>query len=97
MSAEGTSNCRRGFIKLAVMIAGGAALDCVHAPAATAAQKLAKAAVKYQDAPNGKKDCDDCLQFIPGKTATAEGSCQVVEGAINPHGYCIAWAAKPGS
>ena len=58
--------------------------------------KLAKATVQYTDsgAPKGM-DCDDCLQFIPGKTPEDPGTCKVVEGAINPHGHCLAFSAKP--
>ncbi len=84
-------------MRVAATLAGGAALEGVHPLPARAQQKLSKAAVKYQTTPNGSKDCDDCLQFIPGKTANSEGACKVVEGSISAHGYCIAWVAKPGS
>jgi hypothetical protein len=61
-----------------------------------ASDKLAKSAVQYED--QGKspgKDCDDCAQFIPGKSADVMGTCKLVEGAINPHGHCIAFTPKP--
>ena len=67
------------------------------AAGALADTKLTKAAVKYQDKPSGGKDCDDCLQFIPGATPKAKGQCKVVEGAISPNGYCIAFTPKPKS
>ena len=41
------------------------------------------------------QDCDDCVQFVPGATAKAPGSCRIVKGPISPHGHCIAFAAKP--
>lgn len=50
---------------------------------------------KYQTKPNGTKKCSNCSLFIPGKTATATGTCKVVDGTISPNGYCIAYAAKP--
>ena len=57
--------------------------------------KLDKAAVQYTDA--GKvpgKDCDDCVQFVPGATAKDLGTCQLVGGDISPHGHCIAFTPK---
>ena len=58
--------------------------------------KLAKSAVQYVDTGNvPHMDCDDCAQFIPGKTAKAKGLCKVVEGAIDPHGHCLAFSPKP--
>ena len=44
--------------------------------------------MKYQDKPNGDQKCSTCMQFEP------PGSCKVVEGAISPNGYCIAWVKK---
>lgn len=83
-----------------VALAAGAGLAAKSTQAAQAAQaapaKLAQSVVKYVDV--GKdpgKDCDDCLQFVPGKTAQADGSCKIVEGTIKPHGHCIAFTPKP--
>ncbi len=58
------------------------------------AAKATKTAMKYQDKPNGDEQCSNCRFFIPGKTPTANGTCQVVEGSISPHGYCIAYNRK---
>jgi hypothetical protein len=55
-----------------------------------------KAALKYRDQPNGDQQCSNCLHFCPGASTAAMGTCQVVQGQISPHGYCIAWAKKPG-
>ena len=65
--------------------------------AASAAEtKLAKSAVKYVAVGNEEgKDCDDCIQFVSGKTASANGTCRIVEGEINRHGHCIAFSPKP--
>lgn len=76
--------------------AGGAVVWLVGARAFAEPSKLAKAAVQYTDA--GKmpgKDCDDCIQFMPGATAGAPASCRIVEGVIAPHGHCIAFTPKP--
>ena len=74
-----------------------AALGGVAGSSAWAAEtKLAKSAVQYVDAGKDEgKDCDDCAQFVPGKTAKGNGTCKIVEGAINPHGHCIAFSPKP--
>ena len=58
--------------------------------------KLAKAAVQYVDQGNVEgKDCDDCSQFVAGRTPKDPASCKIVEGDINPHGHCIAFSPKP--
>lgn len=56
--------------------------------------KGSKSQFKYQDKPNGKQKCSGCSLFIPGKSATAVGSCKVVDGAISPNGWCTAFAPK---
>lgn len=90
------ASSRRQFVK-----AGGAALAAIpilalpiRAPAATNA--ALRTSLKYQDKPNGDKDCAGCMQFIPGKTPTALGGCKIIAGdtEISPKGYCIAWTAK---
>ena len=61
---------------------------------ATAEAKASKSQFKYQSHPNGKQQCSGCTLFIPGKTATADGQCKVVAGAISPKGWCTAFAPK---
>jgi hypothetical protein len=57
--------------------------------------KLLKSAVKYVDVSADEgKDCDDCSQFVPGRTANGPGTCKLVDGEINPHGHCIAFSPK---
>lgn len=64
--------------------------------ALAAPAKLAKSAVKYVNVSVDKgKDCDDCIQFVPGANAKAMGTCKIVSGKINPHGHCIAFSPKP--
>ena len=76
-------------------LTGVALIGFVGTGARAAESKLAKSAVQYVDAGRiPDKDCDDCTQFIPGKTAKAMGSCKIVEGEINPHGHCIAFSPK---
>ena len=88
---------RRSLLKRVVMfIAGIATLPLLETIRnARAAGKLTKAEVKYQDKASGGKDCDDCMQFIPGATPKAAVTCKVVDGVISSHGYCIAFTPKP--
>lgn len=81
---------RRSMLKAAALLAGAAfAGNMVPAEEAFAQTKASKESMKYQDKPNGDKQCDGCLQFV------APDSCKVVAGKIDPKGYCIAWVKKP--
>jgi len=80
---------RRSLLRSAVALAGAATCaSLVSNRQARAQGKASKDAMKYQDHPNGEQKCSNCLQFV------APGSCKVVEGAISPNGYCIAWVKK---
>ena len=88
---------RRQFLKI-----GGAAIAMipvlsVSGKAMATTNASMRTAMKYQDKPNGEKHCGICMQFIPGKTATALGGCKIFPGdtEISPKGYCVAWVAKP--
>lgn len=61
----------------------------------TSAQaKASKATVKYQNSPKGSAKCSGCKFFIAGKSKTAMGTCQIVDGAISPNGWCTAYTKK---
>ena len=85
---------RRTFLKSAALLASIAVVPVVVSKEASAGTKVSQAAMQYQDHPKGKLECSNCIQFEPGKTAKAKGTCKVVEGAISPKGYCIAYAPK---
>jgi high potential iron-sulfur protein len=87
---------RRQFLKL-----GRAALAIIpvlafSGRAAASINAAVRASLKYQDKPEGEKHCANCMQFIPGKTATEKGGCKVMAGdtEISPQGYCAAWTKK---
>ena len=63
-----------------------------NTPATSAAQsKLSKTQVQYQEQPKGEQQCSKCMHYI------AESStCKLVEGPINPNGWCTLWAQKQG-
>lgn len=84
---------RRDALKLGLGVAAGAmAVGNAFAQPA----RLSKEAVKYTDSGNVEgKDCDDCSQFVPGRSAGDMGTCKIVDGPIHPHGHCIAFSPKP--
>ena len=73
---------RRALLQCAAGAAGSAAILFGKPERADAAIKISKTAVAYQDQPNGDKACDKCAQFQP------PAACKLVDGAINPQGYC---------
>jgi hypothetical protein len=80
---------RRDLLKGVAILVGAAALRPVRAQG-----KVAKSAMQYQDHPKGDAECSNCLQWIPGKTPTAMGSCKVVAGEVSPKGWCLAYVKK---
>ncbi len=56
--------------------------------------KSSKAQVKYQSHPSGTQKCSGCRFFHAGKSASANGTCTIVDGAISPNGWCVAYTAK---
>jgi hypothetical protein len=66
--------------------AGAALILCARPDRAGAVIKISKAAVAYQDQPDGDKECSRCAQFQP------PADCKLVDGPISPHGYCRLFA-----
>ncbi|EQB39453.1 hypothetical protein M947_05525 [Sulfurimonas hongkongensis] len=52
--------------------------------------KGSKAQYNYQETPKDGKICADCMHFLP-KT----NECRMVEGSINPQGWCSAYYERP--
>lgn len=61
---------------------------------ALADSKASKDSVHYQSTANEGRQCSGCKHFIPGQDANADGTCQLVDGSISPHGYCTLYTAK---
>ncbi len=58
------------------------------APMRLAQQKLAQNLVQYQTSPKNGQMCSACVNYID------PGQCKLVEGPINPNGWCVAFAPK---
>jgi len=70
----------------------GALVAAIVGSAAGGARAQAKAKqslVQYQAKPKGDQECDGCLLWAP------PDSCKVVEGTIDPRGWCALYAPKP--
>jgi hypothetical protein len=52
-------------------------------------KKQTQAAVGYTDHPKAGQKCHICANYI-----AESKTCRLVEGSINPEGWCILWAAK---
>ena len=77
---------RRSFLQQIVGAVATAAIICAGLNAANAAIKISHKAVAYQDHPEGDKRCEKCAQF------QAPNECKMVDGLINPQGYCRIFA-----
>jgi hypothetical protein len=83
----------RGFVGLGRrkllrgMIAGVAAgVTPAAIYPASAQDKMSKQEAEYQDSPKDIRMCATCTLYEPPK------SCKVVEGDVNPNGWCKAFA-----
>jgi hypothetical protein len=72
---------RRALLRRILVALSASALFNTPYPVA-AAPKISQKAVAYQDHPEGDKRCEKCAQF------QAPNTCKMVDGAINPQGYC---------
>lgn len=82
---------RRSMLKF-----GGIALAMIPVVAFAAKNDAMRNSMKYKDSPEGDKNCANCQQFVPGKTAADQGGCKIFPGdtEVSPKGYCVAWAKK---
>lgn len=94
-SDEQRNPSRREVFKTGVLVAAGAVATCsILATEQAHAAPVPKATAMYQDKPHGKQICSGCIHFIPGSSATANGTCKVVAGSISPNGWCVLYAPK---
>ena len=96
MSSKKFDPSRRNLCRQSVVLAGGAVAAglLLKNRAFAQSQKAPQSAVQYQDHPKGQDECDRCTHFVPGKTSSAQGTCQVVQGSISPKGWCVMFASK---
>ncbi|HKA63725.1 MAG TPA: high-potential iron-sulfur protein [Methylomirabilota bacterium] len=78
---------RRNVLRAGLGVLAGALIPA----RALAQQKIAQKLVQYQEKPKGPQECDNCLHFVP------PAACKMVDGKINPKGWCQLYAPKPKS
>jgi hypothetical protein len=71
-----------------VILQSLAAASVLVASIKEAVAKLAQAAASYQDEPKDDQRCDSCSLF------QSPSSCQIIDGTINPSGWCKFWVKK---
>lgn len=81
---------RRTLLEASLLAAPLAAAMVTLLPAGVRAQqKMAQKLVQYQKTPKNNQKCSTCLHFV------APDSCKLVEGKIDPNGWCSLFAPKP--
>ena len=83
---------RRGFIRSVGVVAGVGVLvgAGMSATQAAAGSKFSQAMAKYQPTPKGADRCANCSLY------ESAGTCKVVEGKVEPNGWCNLYARKAG-
>lgn len=84
----GNSTSRRTVVLRSLLGATGVA--ALFAFTRRAEAKMAQSAAGYQETPKGSQQCDNCTLF------QTPNSCQLVDGTINPTGWCKFYAKKSG-
>ena len=80
---------RRKVLQAGLGVVAAGAAGVALSRRAAAQEKIKKELVQYQEKPNANgQHCSLCANFVP------PNSCNVVEGKINPNGWCGAFAPK---
>lgn len=87
---------RRALLRdSAMLMTSLAAIPIVLVSPTAHAAKAAKTDFHYQDQPREGKRCADCAAYVANTTAAnAPGACKIVEGPVNPNGWCMAYSAR---
>lgn len=59
-------------------------------------QLSSQEAVSYQDQPKDGQQCSGCTYYITDKNGDGKGACAIVEGVIDPEGWCVSYVAHEG-
>ncbi len=73
---------RRVLLRRGVAVLSAVAAVATQAQRASGTIKISKAAVAYQDHPEGDKQCGKCLQFV------SPNNCKMVDGVVSSQGFC---------
>ena len=85
-----TDTTRRTAIKTGLGLLAGTAAVATGSRAIAQDLKIAQNLVQYQEGPKDGAKCNLCVNWVE------PNACTIVEGKINPAGWCIAYAPKEG-
>jgi cell division septation protein DedD len=98
---EQVKQSRRQLLKMGTIALVAAPMMGLSSVAFAKKNDGVRAALKFQNHPNGEKQCSKCMNFIPNKDkptdAGAVHGCKLYPGddEINFNGYCTGFVAKP--
>lgn len=79
---------RRCFLQVAAVGGSAAIASTFIGTPAAAANKVPQKSVSYQSVPKGAQRCDNCAFW------QAPSSCKLVDGKIDPAGWCSLYRKK---
>jgi len=86
---------RRALLRdSAMLMTSLAAIPIVLISPTARASKASKSDFHYQEQPREGKKCADCAAFLANTSANASGACKIVDGPVNPNGWCMAYSAR---
>ena len=95
-----TKHSRRNVLKIGVAAVVAIPLAGFSHLASAAQNTAIRTALKFQEQPNGDKQCANCVNFLPNKDKPGNNDdvngCKLYPGdtEIPPHGYCSGFVAK---
>jgi hypothetical protein len=88
VSSKPKDPSRRVFFQRVATYGVGAAIISKVGVSLAATTKVSQKSVSYQTQPKDTQRCDGCNNFQP------PNACKMVEGEINPQGWCSLFAKK---
>jgi hypothetical protein len=85
---------RRHLLVRSLAMAGSSLFVLSAGMRSVAAQKSSKASLLYQDHPHEGKRCGECKYFGAPSDASGAGTCALVEGPVQPDGWCMAFSPR---
>ena len=82
-------NSKNGSTPAATPIPASPSATGNDATAPATAKRVTQVSVQYQLQPKGDRKCSACVNFI-----AESNSCRLVEGPINPQGWCALWMQR---
>jgi hypothetical protein len=81
----------QGTVMLGSIVFIPIAMYLPTASAGSASKKM----LHYQDSPKDGQTCADCTAFSPPAASDSiTGTCKIVSGEVNPHGWCMAFSPR---